>query len=159
MTATHLAVRVEARGLEPVVIGPLTQTQADTLLDLYRQRDALEAEEGGGPTGRRITCEPYQAGDPDNEPLIPEGEERYGWISSAGFLAICVAALFFAFHTYHLDLSTPRLDDVPIAAGLAFIGAGGIFLLIGDAWTRAWGWSLRRWAREARRRRTAEVTS
>jgi hypothetical protein len=156
MTSTDhtWAIRIEKRGLEPVVTGPLTRAQADALLGAYLDQDNDDAAENDGPTGRRITVEEYHPGDPDFTPLIPEGEESgwFHWIESAGIVGVCVAALYFAFGTYHLTLSTPRLNDVPIATGLAFIAAAGLLMVIGDAASRAWTALLRRWAASTRRR-------
>jgi hypothetical protein len=152
------AIRIEKRGLEPVVTGPLTRAQADALVGAYLDQDRADAMENGGPTGRRITCEEYHPGDPDLTPLIPEAEERFDWFGSVLLVAVGVAALYFAFHTYGLTLSTPRLRDAPLATGLAFIGAALLLLFTGDAWTRVWNCLLRRWA-VSTRRRMAEVES
>lgn len=159
MTSTDKtwAIRVETKGLEPVVTGPLTRDQANALANLYLDRDQDEVAEDGGPTQRRITVEEYDATDPDLEPLIPIGAERVDWFSSAAFLAASVAALLLAYHTYHLTLATPRANDVPIAAFLALMGCGGVFLIVADATSRVWDRFMRQWARSTRR--PTEVTS
>jgi hypothetical protein len=154
------AVRVEAKGLEDVVTGPLTRDEADALLGIYLSRDLTESIEDEAPSRRRITCEEFDPYDPAVESVIPEGEERASWLATAFMALIGAVALYFAFHTYHLNLSAPRAKDVPIAAWLAFIGAAAVLMTIGAIVGAAWDGLMRRWARSSRRRRLAtEVTS
>jgi hypothetical protein len=154
------AVRIEAKGLEPVVQGPFTREQADALLGIYLDADREDSFEfHSGTTGRRITCEEFDPADRDLSEVIPEGEERYHWPSTLIGVAACVFALFLARHTYHLQFVTPRPQDAEFAVLLAFVGALFLFLFVGDALTRAWDRVLWAWGRSSRRKQAVEVTS
>jgi hypothetical protein len=153
------AVRIEAKGLEPVVQGPFTREQADVLLGIYLDADREDSFEfHSGTTGRRITCEEFDPADRDRSETIPEGEERFSWPLTIFTTAFAVLALYFAFHTFGLQFVTPRAKDAEIAAMLAFFGVGFLLLIVGDLGTRAWDGVLAHWA-TSRRKQSAEVAS
>lgn len=159
MTSTDTwSIRIEAPGLEDVVTGPLTRTQADVLVGIYLDRDREEAAEDDGPTRRRITVEEYNHSDPNLSPVIPEGEERTSWLGTVFFAAAGVVSLFFAFHTYHLQIVTPRPHDAPLAAWLAYCGTFALLSFAGAVVGAALTWLMRRRTRSSRRR-PVEVTS
>lgn len=158
MTSTDTwAIRIEAPGLEDVVTGPLTRTQADVLVGVYLDRDREEAIEDDGPTRRRITVEEYDPTDPDREPLIPEGAERTWWPGTILLTSMAIVLFYLAAHTYGLQFVTPRPKDAHIAVALAATGSLILFFGVVDVGNAIVGRLLRRRARSSRKR-PAEVT-